>query len=208
MVHATSAESGLTRIRGARLASRTRLVPGSKALPRYGVLSSHGDPEPQTRRGCCMLRPEAPSITRSLILVKNGSSVDDRACKKASQPSAEGTCCQWKVDNLATAKENWHSPLPGLGPAIAAWPGTVAVGAPASIHAAHNKPSWKSVRSRPHSSSVRSPLPAVAHHAPDWQLPLECCQAKMGFTDVSLIQQLADTQGRRKNAQNHYLFVS
>ena len=42
--------------------------------------------------------------------------------------------------------DNWHSPLPGLRPAIAAWPGTVVVGAPASIHAGHNKLSWKSAR--------------------------------------------------------------
>ena len=61
MVHATSAESGLTRSGRARLASRTCLVPGSKALPGHIVLSSRGDAEPQTPRGCCMLRPEAPS---------------------------------------------------------------------------------------------------------------------------------------------------
>ena len=61
---------------------------------------------------------------------------------------------------LAIAKENWHSPLPVLGPAIAAWPGIVVVTAPASIHAGHDKLSWKSARSRPHSSSVRSPLSA------------------------------------------------
>ncbi len=68
---------------------------------------------------------------------------------------------------LAIAKENWHSPLPVLGPAIAAWPGIVVVTAPASIHAGHDKLSWQVKQSPLETAPSQGTSPADAHSIHD-----------------------------------------